>query len=98
MIPSEVPYYAGIGAVLALLVWSACRLRASRQRFAYRALLVFAALLAATVVLADLKHSTGKVVMTKLIFALSGATVVVSLRLLWAAWQAPHWKGRLRLT
>ena len=87
MIPPEFRFCAGIGAVAALVVWSAFRPTRSRHRFVYRALLVFVALLLVALLLPDLKHSAGNVVIPKTFSFLCGVGLMAVLRLLWGGWQ-----------
>ena len=82
MIPPEFRFYAGVGAVAALVVWSAFRPIQSRNRFVHRVLLVFVALL-----LPDLKHSAGNAVIPKTFSFLCGVGLMAVLRLLWGVWQ-----------
>jgi hypothetical protein len=53
----------------------------------YRALLVFVALLLVALLLPDLKHSAGNVVIPKTFSFLCGAGLMAVLRLLWGVWQ-----------
>ena len=87
MIPPEFRFYAGVGAVAALVVWSAFRPIQSRHRFVYRVLLVFVALLLVALLLPDLKHSAGNVVIPKTFSFLCGVGLMAVLRLFWGVWQ-----------
>ena len=87
MIPPEFRFCAGVGAVAALVVWSAFRPIQSRNRFVHRVLLVFVALLLVALLLPDLKHSAGNVVIPKTFSFLCGAGLMAVLRLLWGVWQ-----------
>jgi len=87
MIPFDSKVYAGVGAVAALLVWSAFRPRRSGRKLAFRAALAFVALLVVALVFPDLKHSTGNEVIPKTFSFLCGVGLVTVLRLLWGVWQ-----------
>ena len=87
MIPFDPKVYAGVGAVAALLVWSALRPMRSGRKLACRAGLAFVGLLVVAPVLPDLKRSAGNVVIQRLLCTLCGVALVAVLRLLWAAWQ-----------
>ena len=87
MIPPELKVYAGVGAVAALLVWSAFRPIRSKHQFVYRALLAFVALLLVALLLPDLKDSAGNVVIKKTFSFLCGVGLMAVPRLLWGVWQ-----------